>query len=181
MGKGEPYKRLQWIVKLMVVPLVLAVAGPLVVYRCMRSSSPPSQPPPLPIPPPTDRSLSLPDWMRSLRPADKADQGSRHFTVYRWKDAQGNWHYSDRPRSNGGGEVVVMDRNEGITTLPVRDIKPVVPPEPAPGQPPASDPEPPPLSTLNPVQIKAKAEAAKALLEDHFKQQQQVLDQGATP
>jgi hypothetical protein len=181
MGKAEPYKRLQWFVKVMVVILVMAMAGPLVVHRCSRSSSPPSEPPPIPIPAPTDRSLALPEWIRALRPTQKEDEGSRHFTVYRWKDDQGNWHYADRPPADGAGEEVVMDRNEGITTLPVHDTGPIAAPAPEPVNPPPADPVTPLVPTLNPVQIKARAEEAKALLEEHFQQQQQVLDQGTTP
>jgi len=180
MGKASPYKRLQGFVKLMAVMLVFAMAAPMVVQRCMRNTSPPSppsSPPTIPIPPPTVRPLG--EWLRSLRPVKQPEAGKRHFRVYRWQDAQGNWHYADRPRADGSGEVVVMDRDEGITTLPVfdRDATATVPVNP----PPPTGPAEPILPALNPMRIKTKAEEAKTLLEEHFKQQQQVLDGGATP
>ncbi len=180
MGKDEPYKKLRWLVKVMVVLLVLSIAGAITIRRCMRPASSPAEPPPVPIPVPKDRSLSLPKWIRALLPTQKEDEGSSHFTVYRWKDDHGNWHYTDRPPTDGTGEMVVMDRNEGITTLPVHDIELVEPPAPDPVQPSNSD-SVEPFIPMNPMKIKARAEEAKALLEGHFKQQQEVLDQGTSP
>lgn len=53
----------------------------------------------------------------------KGDQGTR---VYKWQDAQGQWHFSDKPNPNGNSEQVVLNPND-ITvieaeTLPVDTI-----------------------------------------------------------
>lgn len=72
--------------------------------------------------------------------------------VYRWKDANGTWHYSDQPRP--GAELV--RRTGGASTTPA----PSAPPPPATPQTVATS-EAPQVSDQIASQVRAEAAAAK--------------------
>jgi hypothetical protein len=58
----------------------------------------------------------MPDGQRLLSPEDlipnfsaSESKKANKASLYRWRDAQGNWVYSDQPSSSGGDEIVQYD------------------------------------------------------------------------
>ena len=50
-------------------------------------------------------------------------QSEQSTTVYKWRDSEGNWQFSDRPNPTGSSETVVVDANVNIiksTPVPER-------------------------------------------------------------
>lgn len=39
---------------------------------------------------------------------------ARGTRIYRWRDSEGNWQYSDRPNPNGVSETIVVDSNTNV-------------------------------------------------------------------
>lgn len=76
--------------------------------------------------------------------------------VYRWKDANGVWHYSDQPRP--GAEVMRGGYTTGTTTAPSTPATPVQTPTPAP----ATSNDPLPVSKEVAQEVRQEAAAAKA-------------------
>lgn len=75
--------------------------------------------------------------------------------IYRWKDANGVWHYSDQPQP--GAELVKSARLPGPS--------PAGNDAPPPAAPPAANDTPPPLPAVTPQvaqQVRQEAAAAKA-------------------
>jgi hypothetical protein len=82
--------------------------------------------------------------------------------IYRWKDANGVWHYSDQPQP--GAELIRSNKrgNSAPATPP--------PPPPAPAATVSSDNSPPPVSREVAQQVRQEAATAKA---DQCKRQQE--------
>jgi hypothetical protein len=81
--------------------------------------------------------------------------------VYRWKDANGVWHYSDQPQP--GAELIKANKRGN-------SAPPTPPPPPAPAQTVSSDNSPPPVSREVAQQVRQEAATAKA---DQCKKQQE--------
>ncbi len=78
--------------------------------------------------------------------------------VYRWRGADGAWHYADQPRP--GAELVrsTGSRTEAVAEVPAQDPAPATPA----AEPVANDPEPLPVSDAVAEEVRAAADAAKA-------------------
>jgi hypothetical protein len=77
--------------------------------------------------------------------------------VYRWKDANGTWHYSDQPHP---GAELVRRGNRPVTDASTGTAATPAPAAPAPA--PAADSNPPPVSDAIAAQVRQEAAAVKS-------------------
>lgn len=75
--------------------------------------------------------------------------------IYRWKGADGTWHYSDQPRA--GAELV-----RGPQMSRPAEAAPAAPQSPQPAQPMATTEEPLPVSEEVAAEVRSQAETARA-------------------
>ncbi|MGH1487754.1 MAG: DUF4124 domain-containing protein [Cellvibrionaceae bacterium] len=76
--------------------------------------------------------LSLDDFIPDISVGSVKDAlpGGNEVAVYRWKDAEGNWQYSDTPPGNNTAEQVLVNTNLNRDLVPefkpskVADTKP---------------------------------------------------------
>lgn len=117
-------------VKLMVIVLIAALAGPFFIKG----------PDGRPLMTTDDVTASIASskaslarqWQRLTTGAARAagNDNAGKTRVYRWQDADGQWHYSDEPGPDGQSEMMYVDP----------DVNRLAPPPPAPPAPsPASD------------------------------------------
>lgn len=87
--------------------------------------------------------------------------------IYRWKDANGNWHYSDQPQP--GAELVRSSRSATATPAP-----PAPPPAPAPAAQTIANSEAPPVSDSVAREVRQQANAIRA---EQCKQAEEIYQQ----
>ncbi len=86
------------------------------------------------------------------------EQPDSEVTVYRWRDAEGNWHYGERPPEGVAYEERVLDTNTNLIQAP-----PSSRPEPAPA----------PSSPANPLE---RARGVEQTLQQAHDQRMRQLD-----
>ncbi len=130
-------------IKLMVLVLIAALAAPFFIKG----------PDGRPLMEASDFRGSLADARRSVERQWRSitsrfgrGSGGNTATVYRWRDADGNWVYSDQPNPAGNSEQVTVRTDVNVMDLP--DAPPPAAPAAAPGAAPARPDESSPMVPL---------------------------------
>ena len=107
----------------------------------------------------------------------KQTKSSSPTTLYKWQDAQGQWHYSEQPPASGEVSTVTVNPQANIIQAPpVKEKKPAA----AAAKVSSADQPVETVNPYNPAQVRQTIEDAKnveKLLQDRAQQQEAIINQ----